>query len=364
MRCPSPERLAAALDDHDLVVASHVTECVACRCVLADQRAIRELVRRAARPPLSPARRALIASEVMAHADHAGPSFLRRGLRKPSRPWRWSIAAVVASAAAVLVAVIGLRTHVTAESPVAPSRARDELALHVTGTSHEIAPDAPVNPAASPPAPKREAVARSPRTTLAELGGTEALTRETTTVADVVALREGALTVDARSSRPITVVTRDTTIEIRGARATVIAHAGAIGSVAVFAGSVEITTGGHRQIVETGGAWTPAPTGPAVPTGPTPPTPAAAMVAFRDGWAALRLHRHADAIAAFDRATDPVVVEDATFWGAIAAERGHVIDANGHRDAVRRFTNFLTQFPSSPRAAAARDHLAQLTRTP
>jgi hypothetical protein len=75
---------------------------------------------------------------------------------------------------------------------------------------------------------------------------------------------------------------------------------------------------------------------------------------FRTGWRALRGGRFADAIAAFDRATDPVVAEDAVYWAAVAAERGG--DA---AEARRRFARFLTRFPRSPRAAAVRAELAR-----
>ncbi|MDQ3335302.1 MAG: hypothetical protein M4D80_09070 [Myxococcota bacterium] len=73
------------------------------------------------------------------------------------------------------------------------------------------------------------------------------------------------------------------------------------------------------------------------------------VAAFRAGWEALREARYADAIAAFDRATDPAVAEDAVFWAAIAAQRA------GHTDDARkRLDLFLATFPESPRAESAR----------
>lgn len=71
--------------------------------------------------------------------------------------------------------------------------------------------------------------------------------------------------------------------------------------------------------------------------------------AFRAGWEALREARYADAIAAFDRATDPAVAEDAAFWAAIAAQRAGQAD-----DARKRLDLFLATFPESPRAESAR----------
>jgi hypothetical protein len=72
------------------------------------------------------------------------------------------------------------------------------------------------------------------------------------------------------------------------------------------------------------------------------------VAAFRVGWEALHEARYADAIAAFDRATDPAVAEDAAFWAAIAAQRA------GHTDDARkRLDLFLATFPESPRAESA-----------
>ena len=73
------------------------------------------------------------------------------------------------------------------------------------------------------------------------------------------------------------------------------------------------------------------------------------VAAFRAGWEALRAARYADAIAAFDRATDPAVAEDASFWAAIAAQRAGQAD-----DARKRLDLFLATFPDSPRAEDAR----------
>jgi hypothetical protein len=73
------------------------------------------------------------------------------------------------------------------------------------------------------------------------------------------------------------------------------------------------------------------------------------VAAFRRGWEALRAQQYAGAIAAFDRATDPAVAEDAAFWSAIAAQRSGDLD-----DARKRLDSFLSRFPSSPRADDAR----------
>ncbi len=81
----------------------------------------------------------------------------------------------------------------------------------------------------------------------------------------------------------------------------------------------------------------------------------APIAEFRIGWEALHDKRYADAIAAFDRATDPAVAEDAAFWAAIAAQRAGQID-----DARKRLDGFLQLFPQSPRTESARRALESL----
>jgi hypothetical protein len=125
------------------------------------------------------------------------------------------------------------------------------------------------------------------------------------------------------------------------ARAEVHASRGVLVSVQVFAGSVEIDTGGQRTALVAGDRWD------------AEPMTEAAW--FRRGWIALRAGDHADAIAAFDRATAPAVAEDAAFWAAVAARR-----AGDDAGARGRFERFLAAFPASPRADAARSHLAAL----
>ena len=91
---------------------------------------------------------------------------------------------------------------------------------------------------------------------------------------------------------------------------------------------------------------------------PTLDPTGASLAAFRDGWEALRAGRNAAAIAAFDRATDPVVAEDATYWAAIAAQR-----ADDRDDALRRLRAFLDRFPRSPRADYAASMISRMSST-
>ena len=174
------------------------------------------------------------------------------------------------------------------------------------------------------------------------------LVRETTPERDVITLRGGRVSVDASRTRPVQIVAGSTRVAIARSRASVIARGGVIQHVTVFAGTVEISDAGKRHVIVAGATWDRL---------PEPAQPASSLDAFREGWTLLRTGDHAAAIAAFDRATDPVVAEDAMYWAAVAAERA------GKRDeARRRFTDFVARFTSSPRGDAAQAALARLAR--
>lgn len=76
---------------------------------------------------------------------------------------------------------------------------------------------------------------------------------------------------------------------------------------------------------------------------------------FHTAWRALRDGRNREAIALFDRAEDPAVAEEASYWAAVAARRDGDCD-----EARRRFAAFLAQFPSSALAERARAALGEL----
>jgi hypothetical protein len=138
-------------------------------------------------------------------------------------------------------------------------------------------------------------------------------------------------------------------VSITSGRAEVLAHDGVIVETHVLAGSAVVTDSGHRVVVNAGHVWK---RETARPPEPPPPEPATSLAAFREGWAARDAGRDADAVAAFDRATDPVVAEEAKFWAAICAGRA------GHReDSARRLRAFLEEYPSSTRAGDARNAL-------
>jgi hypothetical protein len=149
----------------------------------------------------------------------------------------------------------------------------------------------------------------------------------------VVRLAGGELTIDAIDARPVAIVTGDTTIAVREAKVKVIATGGVISTIRVFAGSVEVTVDGKRVVIEAGMVWERA------------SARDEALAAFRAGWTALREARDADAVAAFDQATDATVAEDALYWSAIASERA--ADPAG---AVQRYRALLARFPPTRRA--------------
>ena len=130
---------------------------------------------------------------------------------------------------------------------------------------------------------------------------------------------------------------------MKKARVKVIATKGVVSSVAVFAGSAQVTIDGHSVIVEAGTVWE------------RDVARDDALAAFKTGWTALRAGDNAAAIAAFDLATDPIVAEDATYWSAIASER-----ANDSAGAVRRYRELLERFPSTTRTAEARAAITRL----
>jgi TolA-binding protein len=86
-----------------------------------------------------------------------------------------------------------------------------------------------------------------------------------------------------------------------------------------------------------------------------PPPPPVPVTAFQRGWIALRDAHYAEAIAAFDQATEPAVAEDAAYWAAIASAR-----AGDFAAAARRMTAFVAKFPGSTRISDARTMLVRL----
>lgn len=321
MKCPAPGELAQIASgeaDDD-----HVAGCVACRSEVAAQRAIRELVRRAPAPPLPRARREAIAAEVLSRSYAS----FTQGSR---RHWAARVGLATAGLAAAAALAIVVLPH--RDRPIA-TVARVELAslevpsLAVRGVEREVAPP-------RPPAPPAMILPGA----LAEFSRLSLEDR------DVLELRNGSVTIDARNAREVEITLRGTTVHVDHGKICVVARAGVIETVSVFAGSAEVSARGKQVVVEAGMVWVP----DAVGAGP-------AMREFQAGWSALRGGDLRGARAAFDRARDPVVAEDAAYWAAVAAER-----ADDRGEAARRFAAFLDLFPASPHADTARIALARV----
>jgi TolA-binding protein len=267
-----------------------------------------------------------------------------------------AIGLVAAAAAAVIaLGVVGGRARSNASDPIARGSA---------SPGSQAAPIAPAAPAASGRARSSsapEVVPDAPRAASADPRPAEGAAIESRSArleqdGDAVRIADGAVTIDARGRRPTEVRVGAARVTVADAQVRVVARASQLLQVKVLAGSVEVAVARRVWVVDVGELWrAPAPA-PAPPPAPAPasrpadaPERSAAVDAFRIGWEALHAGRHADAIAAFDRATDPRVREDASYWAAVAAAR-----AGDEQDARRRLRAFLAAFPSSPRAAEAR----------
>jgi TolA-binding protein len=174
-----------------------------------------------------------------------------------------------------------------------------------------------------------------------------------------VQVADGAVTIDARGRRTTEVRVGAARLTVADAQVRVVARASQLIQVKVLRARSRSRSPTGGGVVDVGEVWR-APLPAAAPPPPPPasrpagaPERSAAVDAFRIGWDALHAGRNADAIAAFDRATDPLVREDASYWAAVAAAR-----AGDEQDARRRLRAFLAAFPSSPRAAEARAALA------
>lgn len=377
MPCPAPELLAEAVTALDEAVLAHAAGCATCQALLDDQRLVHGLLTALPDQTLDRAHRESLAAEVMARADaltgaRAGaPQALRvqshvraeadahreldesggvrgagnlradRGGERAVRPRRVRAIAMLAGAglcAAALAFVLLRPVHETSEAPVAITPP-PLPALPTTSRRVDVRPDpVPTTPA---PAPARPSV---PVVVSAKIDGAGEYSRDVGGDRDVVTLARGDVTVDSIGARPIAVVRGDTSVVAASAKAQVVAKRGVIAQVTVIAGSVEVTVAGKRVVIEQGMTWD------------RNASREDSLAAFRTGWEALRAGDNAAAIAAFDRATDEVVAEDALYWGAIASER--VNDATG---AITRYRALVETFPKSPRVLAAEAAILRLS---
>jgi hypothetical protein len=334
MKCPAPELLAEAVTSNDDEVLRHVADCVQCQELLDGQREIHGLLAALPDRPLTRAHRESLAAEVLAHADIA-PAARRRRL-VPILAIGVALAAIIA-----LVAYLPNRGQpdepVAAVPPPTPAPAPPRITPLPEPPPVAPAPEETITVISPAPPPAAPAVAK------AKIGGDGEFAREARGDRDVVNLTGGDVTVDSVGARAVSVVHGDTSVVAKSAKATVVAKRGVIAQVTVIAGSVEVTVGTKRVVIEQGMTWE------------RNASREDSLAAFRTGWEALRAGDNAAAIAAFDQATDEVVAEDALYWSAIASERLH--DDTG---AVKRYRALIEKFPKSPRVAAAEAAIARL----
>jgi hypothetical protein len=340
MSCSEPERLAAAVAGEDREAAEHALGCPSCRVQFDEQRQMRRLLGTLAGSPLGPSeceRFAAGRAGVMARLDAPAG-------RRPLARLALGLAVAAAAVALVVWGVghdrprdQGVPGPIALPAPSTPNRSPDRsLDSRPADAALPLVPVDPPSPASSAAAPPRP-----PAIAAAKLSGGARFGRATRKGHDVIDLHDGELTVDTRQTAPAEIQLGTTAIRVANAKVKVTARNGVLETVAVFAGSVELSSGARSTVVTAGTVWE-APAEPAT-------DPVTSLAAFREGWAALQKNQLAAAIAAFDRASDPIICEDASYWAAVATHR-----AGDRADARRRFVEFLARFPKSQRAPAAR----------
>ena len=357
--CPSVEQLAAAAAGEQPRAAEHAEACAECASLLGQQREMRMLGRQLATPRLSPLRRAKLA---LAYDAVVEIRALAQQLPRPklSDDRRARLAAetlALADAAPVRKPWLGIGLGLAAAAAiafVAFSLNKSPKLVAVSWPVLHVPQRAPVivTPIATPapdvvavvtpqPAP---IVARTPSHAAASIHGDDDAdyTRDGDDDRDTVQLEDGTISIDARDRAPVAVAIGDTTIRVNNARVEIRAAHGLIVSAHAFAGSVERTSPESTAVISAGEVW-------------TPPPAEASLAAFRRGWQALHENHYAEALAAFERASDPVIAEESAFWAAIAAQR-----LGNKDDAAQRFKAFLDAYPQSTRAEAARAVLDKL----
>jgi len=294
-------RLATVDVDHP-----HLADCLSCRRRLAADRETRSALRALPIPALSDRRRRELAAEIEAVAQAAPQP------RRHTAAWAISAGAVAAALGLLL------RPPHAVESLVIALPELATIEPIATGSSSVARLEVP------PPL-------QAPR-----IEGNGATFRHVTGAArDAIALYDGVIEVDTRSGRDADVQVGDSVVRVDDATVKIRARGRAIVSVQVVVGAAHVTSAGRQVTVQRDAMWI---------AGPS--AKQQSLAAFRDGWMALRAGRHREAMELFDRVTDPIVLEEATFWAAIAAQRsGDGALARARLDA------FLRRFPSSPYVA-------------
>ncbi|HEY4182064.1 MAG TPA: tetratricopeptide repeat protein [Kofleriaceae bacterium] len=324
MSCLSDARIAAAASGDDVAASEHAAACIRCRRLIAEAEATRAQLKLVRVMELAVARRASLRAELLARRDAASA-------RRARRPWAAALAIVAALAVGALVVIFA--SHAATQVALVPP----VIEPVDTGAQAPALPPATTESVGLPPPPVADGL----------VTGAGRFERD----GDAVQLTDGSITIDSQGRRATQVVLRRTRVTVDGARIKITASGGNIVQIVVFAGSVEVERDGHVQVIESGELWRPAPKQAAPVNAAAVRSPA--VDAFHRGWTALQAKSYADAIAAFDEATDPAVAEDASFWAATAAAR-----AGDSEEARRRLRIFVATYPESPHADSARAELS------
>ena len=287
----------------------HFSACLDCRRRLGADRAMRDRLRALPVPALTAVHRRALAAEIIAVAE-------MRPLR--TRPVA-AFAAMVAAAAAVVALAAWPRELAGPSAPAAPGTDPESIAIATTTVARDD----------SPPALAAPALGASRGTTFKQSTGDRR---------DIIMLAEGKLTLDTRAARNVDVHVGDAVVRVDDAAVEIQAHDHALVSVRVEIGAARIDTTQQHVTVERDTVW-----------GPGPSAKTQALAAFRAAWVALRAGRNHEAMELFDRAVDPIVAEEASYWAAIAARRA------GDPSADQRIARFLSAFPQSAYADDIRD---------
>lgn len=306
MSCLDAARIAhavtAELDD------PHLAECLDCRRRMELDRRTRQALRSMPAPRMTPAHRAEMAAELLARVQLAPPA-PRRG--------RVIIAAATALAASLAVALAWPRSVESTSAPLAmPS------------------PELPSLRSSSVAALEEPPLVAAPRL---EASGGAVLSRRAGADRDVLNLSDGVIELDTRTARNVDVRVGDAVIRVDDAAVKITARQRTIVSVQVIVGAARITSADQHVTLQRDSLWMPGPS-----------AKQQSMSTFKDAWVALRAGRNREAIELFDRVTDPVAIEEATYWAAVAAKRA------GDADASDRLARFLEKYPDSEYATRLR----------
>lgn len=290
----------------------HVADCLDCRRRMELDRRTRDALRRMPAPRMSPAHRAEMAAELLARIQLAPPPPRRR------RALVFSAAAAATALAAALAAAL------------AWPRAESATSATLSFPGHE----APTLRSSSVAVLEEPPVMAAPRL---EVSGGAVLSRRVGADRDVLSLSDGVIELDTRTARNTDVRVGDAVIRVDDAAVKITARQRTIVSVQVIVGAARITSADQHVTVQRDSMWMPGPS-----------AKQQSMSTFKDAWIALRACRNHEAIELFDRVTDPVAIEEAMYWAAVAAKRA------GDADASERFARFLEKFPDSEYAAQLR----------